>query len=300
MSQRYVGGILSVGRDGINSPGITSVEYLVVSGGGGGGTGTATGGGGGGGLLTGTGYPVTIGTAITVTVGAGNPRDANSVVNGGVSSFGNIAPVGGGNGGAQGSLYGVIGGSGCGGNYNDPAQQGTPGQGNAGGLGSGTYYYVGGGGGGAGSTGRVGQQGSAGGGYQRAGAGGAGLVSTITGTPVYYSGGGGGGIYECNVGTPSAPGGTGGGGSGIGREYTGIYIRATDGLPNTGGGAGASGNNPPAQGPSGLGGNGGSGIVVIRYPSYLPTAASTTGSPETYIKNGWRVYKFFASGTITF
>ena len=34
MSQRYVGGILSVGRDGINYPGVTSVEYLVVSGGG--------------------------------------------------------------------------------------------------------------------------------------------------------------------------------------------------------------------------------------------------------------------------
>jgi hypothetical protein len=32
----------------------------------------------------------------------------------------------------------------------------------------------------------------------------------------------------------------------------------------------------------------------------LATATSTTGSPETYIAGPWRVYKFVASGTITF
>jgi hypothetical protein len=48
------------------------------------------------------------------------------------------------------------------------------------------------------------------------------------------------------------------------------------------------------------GGAGGSGIVVIRYPSYLVPAASTTGSPEMYVAGAWRVYKFVASGTITF
>jgi hypothetical protein len=47
-------------------------------------------------------------------------------------------------------------------------------------------------------------------------------------------------------------------------------------------------------------GAGGSGIVIIRYPSYLAPATSTTGSPETYTTGGWRVYKFVASGTITF
>jgi hypothetical protein len=45
---------------------------------------------------------------------------------------------------------------------------------------------------------------------------------------------------------------------------------------------------------------GGSGIVVIRYPSYLAPATSTTGSPETYVTGFWRVYRFVASGTITF
>jgi hypothetical protein len=39
---------------------------------------------------------------------------------------------------------------------------------------------------------------------------------------------------------------------------------------------------------------------VIRYPSYLAPATSTTGSPETYVTGFWRVYRFVASGTITF
>ena len=52
--------------------------------------------------------------------------------------------------------------------------------------------------------------------------------------------------------------------------------------------------------PGFIGGAGGSGIVIIRYPSYQVAATSTTGGPEMYIANGWRVYKFVASGTITF
>jgi hypothetical protein len=64
-------------------------------------------------------------------------------------------------------------------------------------------------------------------------------------------------------------------------------------LANTGGG-GAGG---PAYS---TGGAGGSGIVIIRYPSYLLPAASTTGSPETYIAGQYRVYLFVANGTITF
>ena len=35
MSKRYVGGIVSVGLNGINSSPVTEVEYLVVAGGGG-------------------------------------------------------------------------------------------------------------------------------------------------------------------------------------------------------------------------------------------------------------------------
>ena len=71
MSQRYNGGILSTALTGLNYP-VTTVEYLVVAGGGSGGNAQSQGGGGGaGGLLTATGYAVTLGTSITVTVGAG-------------------------------------------------------------------------------------------------------------------------------------------------------------------------------------------------------------------------------------
>jgi hypothetical protein len=40
--------------------------------------------------------------------------------------------------------------------------------------------------------------------------------------------------------------------------------------------------------------------VILRYPAYLAPAVSTTGYPEVYIAGGYRVYKFVASGTITF
>ena len=75
MSKRYVGGIVSVGLDGINSP-VTEVEYLVVAGGGGGGN--FNGGGGAGGLLTATGFSVTSNTTYTITVGAGGVGSATS------------------------------------------------------------------------------------------------------------------------------------------------------------------------------------------------------------------------------
>jgi hypothetical protein len=69
------------------------------------------------------------------------------------------------------------------------------------------------------------------------------------------------------------------------------------GLANTGGGGGGGGDSAPANLVAAAGG---SGIVIIRYPSYLAPATSTTGSPETYVAGFWRVYRFVASGTITF
>ena len=74
-----------------------------------------------------------------------------------------------------------------------------------------------------------------------------------------------------------------------------------DGLANTGSGGGGGDRGPTDQIITTYsGGAGGSGIVILRYPSYLAPATSTTGGPETYIAGAWRVYKFVASGTITF
>jgi hypothetical protein len=67
----------------------------------------------------------------------------------------------------------------------------------------------------------------------------------------------------------------------------------TAGTVNTGGGGGASNS-------SFAGATGGSGIVILRYPDTFRAATSTTGSPTITVAGGFRVYKFTASGSITF
>jgi hypothetical protein len=66
---------------------------------------------------------------------------------------------------------------------------------------------------------------------------------------------------------------------------------ATAGTANTGGGAGGG---PNFQ-------NGGSGIILLRYPSTNNTnAVSTTGSPSFVESGGYKYYKFTGTGSITF
>ena len=124
------------------------------------------------------------------------------------------------------------------------------------------------------------------------------MVSSITGLQVFYAGGGGAGFYRGISGaTVIGKGGAGGGGDG---SYA-VSGTGNAGLANTGGGGGSTCTDYVAGGGvGGAGGAGGSGIVVIRYPSYYAPATSTTGSPEIYTTGSWRVYKFIASGTITF
>jgi hypothetical protein len=61
---------------------------------------------------------------------------------------------------------------------------------------------------------------------------------------------------------------------------------------NTGGGGGGARD---AQGSSG-----GSGIVIVRYPTSFSPALSTTGSPTITLANGFIIYRFTGSGSITF
>jgi len=234
-----------------------TADYLVVAGGGGGGS---FGGGGAGGYRTsigGTALSLAANTGVTVTIGAGGAGNAtsgtlnsNNNTNGSNSIFSTITSTGGGKGGNYQTSAGGNGGSGGGGSDAAAAGSASPsGQGNNGGTG--TFVYGGGGGG----AGAVGSSFSG----QNAGAGGAGLASSITGTSITRAGGGGGGNW-------SAQGAAGAGGSGGGGAGTLATTAATSGTINTGGGGGGAGFNNSVTPYYGIGGAGGSGIVIVRYP----------------------------------
>jgi hypothetical protein len=125
------------------------------------------------------------------------------------------------------------------------------------------------------------------------GNGGTGIVSSITGSAIQYAGGGGAG--GSNGGLASGGGGSGGLQDSLGTSR----YNGNTGLANTGGGGGGGGFNNSA-GTNGIGSAGGSGIVVIRYPSGQGFPQSTTGGPRTYVTGPYRVYVWVSSGTITF
>lgn len=264
------------------SSGDLEVEYLIVAGGGGGG-GVIGGGGGAGGFLTGRAI---VSSSNTITVGSGgaggvgwnNVGQAGSPGNNS-SAFG-VTALGGGGGGYYGgaSTTGTLNGGSGGGQINSsPIGLGTAGQGNDGGAKGGNDN--GGGGGGASSAG----QDAVDSGY--AGDGGAGKVSTITGSSVYYAGGGGGGSRIGNG--PAGTGGIGGGGSG-----TTVTTVAENGAANTGGGGGGGGYSGGTT--ARVGGNGGSGIVVVRYPGPQKAFGGTVTE-----KNGYTIHVFNASSSFT-
>lgn len=259
----------------------STVDYLVVAGGGGGG-GDGGGGGGAGGYRTGTGYSVTSGSVIAITVGnygagGGNNRNGS---NGSDSVFGTITSIGGGGGAYSGNAS--LGGSGGGGPASDYGNggSGTLGQGNRGGNTS-SSHSGGSGGGGASAAGADSNSGDDG------KSGGAGTSSSITGTAINYAGGGGGGGETGGIG---GAGGIGGGGTGGVYRANGLAATA-----NSGGGGGGAG-----YGANRSGGNGGSGVVIIRYPNTYADAVSTTGTVTFTNTGGYKIYKFTSSGSITF
>ena len=287
--EMYFNGAWSVIKELVVPP--PEIEYLVVAGGGGGGS-YRGGAGGGGGFRTASGFAVSSGTSITVTVGAGGAggTSGNQGAKGSDSVFSTITSTGGGfGGGAGGTTTGGSGGSGGGGTSSGQAggagntPSTSPSQGNTGGTGGGfSGKYGAGGGGGASAVGSDGTT-SAG------GNGGAGTASSISGTSTTYAGGGGGGaIFSA----PSSSGGAGGGGGSP------TDSNGTAGTVNTGGGGG--GANSIDDSTVNNGGSGGSGIVIIRYADTYKEATSTTGSPTITVAGGYRVYKWTGNGTITF
>jgi hypothetical protein len=234
-----------------------NAEYVVIAGGAGGGRASYGGGGGAGGYrssvigeMSGGGtqaealMPISAGTSLPVTVGAGGA----SMTNGTNSSFASIVAIGGGTGGTEdGNRFsGTSGGSGGGDCLGvASAGVGTSGQGFAGGKGNAPIvnHGSGGGGGGAGSVGVTSS------GYV-AGNGGAGVTSSISGSAVARAGGGGG------SGTNLFTQGQGQAGGGNGAQFS-----PTPGTANTGGGGGARADLSGGS----AGATGGSGVVIIRY-----------------------------------
>ena len=272
------------------------VSYMLVAGGGGGGAGGSGGGGGGGGgfreiknpvnsytaspldgypsapnriTVTATSFPITVGSGGaggTVTHPGGSPQTLSTAGNNSV--FSTITAAGGGRGGdaaptGSPNSTGGSGGSGGGGTENGPTffpggSGNTPPTSPAQGFNGGNAGPAGGGGGSGG-----------GGGATQAGTtispsapanGGNGATTSISGSPTAYAGGGGGGSHtSCNFGT----GGTGGGGNAAPNAPAPPYIPGFAGTTNRGGGGGGGTARGNAQYlPAG---NGGSGIVVIRY-----------------------------------
>lgn len=124
------------------------------------------------------------------------------------------------------------------------------------------------------------------------GAGGVGLAYSISGSSVYYAGGGGGGFTLGGLG--------GNGGGGRGENYS--SSNAADGTANTGGGGGGVSNAGANAGK-----NGGSGIVIIRYP-FDPNTPTTAPTPTQTVSavggtitdvGGYRIHTFTSSGTLT-
>jgi hypothetical protein len=272
----------------ITSNAVIPVDYLVVAGGGGGGAGYDPAGGGAGGLrstVTATGGGGTLESALllvknstyTVTVGTGGAgaTGGNNTSGPGASGqnsvFHTITSIGGGGGGgyADGiSRSPLSGGSGGGGTRSINGAAGTANQGYAGGgqAGAGNNAVnAGGGGGGAGGIGQAGVTNASG------GTGGIGVASSITGSSVTRAVGGTGNFGSGNSGNASGAANTGNGGNGGSLSL--------------------------------VGGNGGSGIVVIAYPDTYPAITTIPGT-LTYdqpTRAGYRVYRFTAgTGTITF
>jgi hypothetical protein len=206
-----------------------TARVLVVAGGGGGGRGGFPSGGGGAGGMTETdSYPITeqAYAAVVGAGGAGGTVTGTQGANGENSSFG-----GGGN-----PLE--AGGGGGGGGHSGQKDGGIRGglagsQPNGFSGGSAGYSYTAAGGNGAGGTGKsVSSSNDRNGFYQYSNSGGAGKGSDITGKEVTYAAGG---------------------GTAYARYATGVH-----GSPNTGNGGGGA--------LDGAGGNGGSGIVIVRFP----------------------------------
>ena len=294
-------------------------EILIVGGGGAGGT-IIGGGGGGGSIIYASSFNVSAGT-YTINVGRGGIGATATSVGGGIvssngvnsSAFGATA-LGGGGGGCYGgginnnTIPGLSGGSGggCGSGATISGIIATSGVKVIGGTilptasfseylsnnGGFPFYYqtagnsysaIAGGGGGASAVGGGARNDTTK--TSANGNGGDGKSYNITGTSITYGGGGGGGGHRGDLASISnGSGGSGGGGNGS--NDTTASTSGTNGTDGTGGGGGGSSYN---YSPIGIkGGNGGSGVVILRFKinnSITPFRTNLTTDINTFYSN---------------
>jgi hypothetical protein len=265
--------------------GTKGVEVLVVAAGGGGGF-QVGGGGGAGGLVYTSSTTVPPGV-YAVTIGAGGngaPGSTTQGTNGSNSAFGSlITAIGGGRGSNHDAATSVAGSGGSGGggsgnssSQNVPGGAGTSGQGNTGGTGL-ASNWAGGGGGGAGAAGgsaspNTGGNGGPGTFFSQFASWGTSNPNTYSnGAAVqngggWFAGGGGGSMNNQTASSYFSNGGAGGGGRGYADNglAVGGSTHGEDGASNTGGGGGGVRDSYGGAAYT-RAGNGGSGIVIIRY-----------------------------------
>jgi hypothetical protein len=249
------------------------VEYLVVgAGGSGSSSGYGTSGCGGGAVKTSTTLANTsVGSTLAIVV-AGTPGNNSSGASSTLTYSSTTITATGGAKGVEASQVGFNGSSGSGGATSGSTTAYAGGTGLDGGNGGttpfpSTAYSSLAAGGGAGGNASGWNSGN-------------GVASSITGVSTYYAGGGAGGQY-----TQSGSAGAGG------------TARGQDGAANSGAGAGSGGGQGTTR-------FGGSGVVIIAYPSVGPALTTIPGTltytVDTTTRANYRVYKFTAgSGTVT-
>jgi len=291
---------------------VSTIKSLVVAGGGGGGS-RAGGGGGAGGYVYDASLSVTPNSYQSIVVGQGGSGWSYLPgYNGSNSSLGSLRTAlgGGGGGHADGANNvtrdGRIGGSGggAGGNYSVGISSAAIGSGNQfstygyglgnnGGTGMNSGGWPSGGGGGAGGSGANAVGGTT------AGKGGAGISDPIGGTSTCYATSGGGGVLAGNT------KGEGGdcGGAASPNNNAGLAGSSSRGAPaakaNTGSGGAGDGWN--SSGADYEGGNGASGVIVLRYAIFSDVSlAFSGGSQGTYRTSGTITATANLAGKVTF
>ncbi len=273
---------------------VSSVKSLVVAGGGAGGS-RAAGGGGAGGYVYDAALGVTPNSYQSIVVGPGGFGAVSAQGTNGLNSqLGTLrTALGGGGGGSAGGTdntwrRGLNGGAGGGasGDYSIAGssaaigagqQSSTYGYGSGGNGGSGYdgNGWPGGGGGGANLT--TGTGASSNGISNLAGKGGNGIADPIAGTSTCYATGGGGGIYSSYTSGFGAGGDCGGSASPNNNAGTAGSVFPGYASTNTGAGGGAGGYSAGADP---IGGWGGSGVVILRYPLAVSVSLSYSGGAQ--------------------